>query len=66
MSKFMGANLSFNNQWTVIESTKDREGIVVKWSFTCGCGHDSDYAEKQFLDPYAAAVTAMEFHSCEV
>ena len=65
MSKFLGANLSFNNQWTTVISVKDREGNTVAWEFTCGCGHESTYKEAQFNDPYSAAVTAMEFHRCE-
>jgi WD40 repeat protein len=65
VSKFTGANYAFNNQWTVVESVKDRDGNITGWEFTCGCGHESSYTEKRFIDPHEAAVTAMEFHVCE-
>jgi hypothetical protein len=61
-----GADYSFNRQWTVIECTRkdQKSGEKLVWSLTCGCGHESDYSHGQFLDPYAAAITAREYHQC--
>ena len=61
MSKFLGASQSFNAQWTLIIRNDQEDGYL----FMCGCGHESEYRGRQFIDPHTAAVTAMEFHRCE-
>lgn len=61
-----GANYAYNNQWTLIISEPDSKvRNEKKWIFVCGCGHESEYSCKQFVDPYAAAIIAREFHVCD-
>ena len=61
----MGANYAFNGQWTLTIAKRDKEQNVISWEFLCGCGHESEFTARKFIDPYEAAVTAMEFHRCD-
>ena len=64
--KFHGADYAFNRSCTMVTSVKNRKTQVKwKWILRClGCGHESEYTNKQFNDPYDAAVTALEYHRC--
>jgi hypothetical protein len=62
--KFRGADYSFNNQWTIVQSQRDRRGRVTAWELLCGCGHESAYKIKDFLDAYATAIISRDYHCC--
>ena len=65
--KFMGADFSFNRNWSAVVSITKvvrRKPVIIGYQFSCGCGHETDYLNKKFVDSHAAAVTAVEYHRC--
>lgn len=60
-----GFDHSFNRNWTLIESRRNKSGEVISYVFTCGCGALKKFTTKHFVDPYSSAIMARERHQCE-